>query len=593
MNLAMGIKQTAALWVAGLGVALSACWAAVPATGSRPRRPVAAAMLGGPETLAVANRCGSVSVVDLIEGRVIDELPAGERLADLAVHPDGKHILIVDEGLNQLAVLARDGKCLSVRTRLQVAAYPASVAVTADGRRAVVAGLWSRRIDVIDLTPLSAPAARPALQVLHSIRLPFAPRNLCVLPGGARVAVTDAFGGHLAVVDTAEGRTLALHSLNAHNVRGMTLDAARARLLIAHQMIDQESPVTRENIERGLLIGNVVRSVPLERILCANSLTEQATQVIKLGELGAGAADPAGLVALGGGRLAVALAGVHQVALLGAAGTATRRVHVGRRPTALVGGTECQPLVSINTADDSLTVLDPASGDERRTISLSRPTRLSPAERGELLFFDGRLSRDGWMSCHSCHTEGHTNGLLADTTGDDTFGTPKRTLTLRNTALTDPWAWNGAVKYLHDQVEKSLRETMHAPAVRAEDVGDLVSYLHTLPPPPPLEPVRQDAADRARVERGRQFFHDRGCVRCHIPPLTYSSHEVHDVGFADERGLRQFNPPSLRGVGQGYRFLHDNRAASLEEVFTRYHHKAGPGTSPENLADLLRFLRSL
>jgi hypothetical protein len=46
-------------------------------------------------------------------------------------------------------------------------------------------------------------------------------------------------------------------------------------------------------------------------------------------------------------------------------------------------------------------------------------------------------------------------------------------------------------------------------------------------------------------------------------------------------------------VGQGERFLHDNRAATLEEVFTRYRHKVGPGLSPEERDGLLRFLRSL
>jgi cytochrome c peroxidase len=210
-----------------------------------------------------------------------------------------------------------------------------------------------------------------------------------------------------------------------------------------------------------------------------------------------------------------------------------------------------------------------------------------------LLFHDARLARDGWLSCHSCHTDGHTNGLLADTLGDNTFGTPKRTLTLRNTALTDPWAWNGEMKYLHDQVHKSLVETMDAPAFRQEQIEDLTSFLHTLAPPPPAEPVTADGADRDRVERGRRLFQERGCVRCHIPPLVYSSHEAQDVGFADERGWRKFNPPSLRGVGQGYRFLHDNRAATLDEVFTKFRHKVGSDMPADDLADLLRFLRSL
>jgi hypothetical protein len=46
-------------------------------------------------------------------------------------------------------------------------------------------------------------------------------------------------------------------------------------------------------------------------------------------------------------------------------------------------------------------------------------------------------------------------------------------------------------------------------------------------------------------------------------------------------------------VGQGYRFLHDNRAATLEEVFSKFRHKVGDGLAPAELTDLLRFLRSL
>ena len=82
-------------------------------------------------------------------------------------------------------------------------------------------------------------------------------------------------------------------------------------------------------------------------------------------------------------------------------------------------------------------------------------------------------------------------------------------------------------------------------------------------------------------------------MRCHIPPLTYTSHEAHDVGFADERGLRKFNPPSLRGVGQAGPYFHDGRAATLEDVFVRYRHQLDRELPKSELADLLAFLQSL
>ncbi len=227
-----------------------------------------------------------------------------------------------------------------------------------------------------------------------------------------------------------------------------------------------------------------------------------------------------------------------------------------------------------------------------RTVSLGAGPEPTPADRGELLFFDARLARDGWLSCNSCHTDGHTNGQLADTLGDDTYGTPKRTLTLRGTALTDPWAWNGGMKYLQDQIEKSMLETMHARSAPGEQVNAILAYLHSLTPPPPLDPERDDA-DLGQINRGRMVFQQHRCTECHIPPLTYSSHGTFDVGFADERGLRLFNPPSLRGVGQGYGYLHDSRARTLEELFTKFHHKVEKDLPEEDRVDLIRFLRSL
>lgn len=429
--------------------------------------------------------------------------------------------------------------------------------------------------------------------MVHSIPLPLAPCCQCVLPDDSRVVVGDAFAGRLALVDAAAGRLLAVHQFKGHNLRGLAVSADREKLLIAHQILDPHTPTLEEKIWRGTLLANVVRTIPLAELPKPRANLRDSEELISLKGNGQGAGDPAGVTVLSEDQFAVALAGVNEVALIESDGERLRRLSVGRRPTAIIRPASGSEIVVLNTFDDSLSVVDARCGLVVATIALGEEPPLTPAERGERLFFDARLSRAGWFSCHSCHTDGHTNGLLADTLGDGTHGSPKRTLTLRGTALTDPWGWNGGMKYLQDQIEKSLTDTMHAPSVTGEQINDLMSYLHTLPPPPPLEPIRDDAADRVQVERGRKVFHARGCVRCHIPPLTYSGHEVHDVGFADERGLRKFNPPSLRGVGQGYGFLHDNRAETLEEVFTKHRHKVGPSITSEELADLLRFLRSL
>jgi cytochrome c peroxidase len=249
---------------------------------------------------------------------------------------------------------------------------------------------------------------------------------------------------------------------------------------------------------------------------------------------------------------------------------------------------------------DPLRRMDPAvppmRGDSPRIageISLGPIAEKSPAERGEELYYDARLSAGGWMSCHSCHTDGHTNGQLADTLGDGTHGTPKRIPTLLGTRLSDPWAWNGSVRELHEQAQKSLENTMHAPKFTPQDVLDITAFLHTLPPPPPLEPATKAPQDIEQLARGEALFTRLGCGKCHVPPLTYTSPEVYDVGLEDEKGLKKFNPPSLRGVSQGYSFLHDGRAKTLESVFTEHGHQLPRPLETAELADLLRYLRSL
>src|SRR4029077_18036898 len=105
---------------------------------------------------------------------------------------------------------------------------------------------------------------------------------------------------------------------------------------------------------------------------------------------------------------------------------------------------------------DTISVVDLKEARRIAEISLGSQPELTMADRGERFFYDGRLSHDGWMSCHSCHTDGHSNGLLNDNLGDGAFGAPKRVLSLLGVAQTGPWAWNGEVHDLETQIKKSI-----------------------------------------------------------------------------------------------------------------------------------------
>ena len=65
------------------------------------------------------------------------------------------------------------------------------------------------------------------------------------------------------------------------------------------------------------------------------------------------------------------------------------------------------------------------------------------------------------------------------------------------------------------------------------------------------------------------------------------------MDLPDERGQREFNPPSLRGISQRDRLFHDNRSNGLTEVFAKYHHGLDGQLSSQQIKDLVAFLRSL
>ena len=94
------------------------------------------------------------------------------------------------------------------------------------------------------------------------------------------------------------------------------------------------------------------------------------------------------------------------------------------------------------------------------------------------------------------------------------------------------------------------------------------------------------------IVRGREVFEGRNCLFCHSGPALTST-QTFDVRLVDEAGNREFNPPSLRGVGGREPLLHDGRAADLGDLFRRHRHPQGSDYPAGELDDLIAYLRSL
>jgi mono/diheme cytochrome c family protein len=352
-------------------------------------------------------------------------------------------------------------------------------------------------------------------------------------------------------------------------------------------------PVSRANIDWGVVLSSRLVALRISEFDAGDDgRSPPSRRRLQLDGSGHGAADPAALaVSPDGTKVLIALAGAHQLLLVDRTlgprpspadvlplGDAQRltAVDVGRTPVALVldpGGTIA---VTADAMADTLSVV----GIEG--MSLVATVRLGPSasegtadRRGEALFRDGRRALDRWMSCASCHADGHTNGLNFDTLGDGTYGGPKNTPALLGVGATGPFSWTGRVSTLGEQVHQSLSTTLHGPQPEAGPVDDLTAYLATLAPPPPRR--RPDDPD---VRRGERVFRARRCDSCHVPPL-YTSPAARDVGLEDgAAGHRRFNPPSLRGVARTAPYLHDGRAATLGAVLDVHSPRRWPRGRP-------------
>ena len=555
-----------------------------PTTGRRLshlRRPVALVTPDGGHHFLVANRdSGTISRVDIATGRVTTEIRIGDRLSDLTLTPDGQHALVVDAGRRQLVVCRLENGQPAPAFRINLPIEPTRLAVDTAGGHVAVSSRWSRRLVLLDL-PVTQ-SSRP-----RQVTLPMQGRHLLWLPQPDTLVVADAFGGSLAIVDAIAGRVLHAHHLPAHNIGGLALDPGSRHLVVSHQVLNSAARTTDNDVLWGLLITNNLRRIPIPELLSKHPLAVRRHSVVMLGQAGHAAGDPAGLAIRSDGSFVVALSGVNQVGIGRPEKFDLTRIPTGARPTAIWLSTDQRRAVVISTLDDQLDIVDLDKATSSKSISLGPRPESTSYDRGERLFFDAGLSRDGWMSCHSCHTDGHSNGQLVDTLGDGQYGNAKRVLSLLGTLDTRPWAWDGRMGTLRDQVFHSVSTTMRGPRPTQSQVRDLVAFLGGLQQPAPGHAATTRQQQQS-VDRGRQLFTSLDCQRCHTPPL-YTSPDSYDVGL----GRLKTNPPSLRGVAQRRRLFHDNRAKSIDEVLGRFQHQLPRKISREEQRDLVRFLQSL
>ena len=537
-------------------------------------------------------RRSSLTVVEMrtLEAR---QLPGDWNvLTDIAASPSTGQLMVVSDSPPQITGLALDFGVVKQTITNALPGDPAKLAISQDGGYVCISMTWKHAVFLIELVNGNLPTS-PSGQCLPGqlIQLGFQPKELLPLPDG-RFLVADAFGGNLAVVDSIQAKVVASHKIIGHHIGGLARDDSTQTIAISHQRLSANARTTRDDIHWGLLMQNMISVFPESLLSDPTKSVSRSAVTLMLGDVGRGAADPSGLVAWDG-CLAVAITGTSQIAYKKKGDAHFRFTNVEQSPTRVVkiSGTK---MIWISPLGNSATVTNIVGDEIAIANSLGTASLPVTAEnRGEAAFFSSRLSHDGWMSCSSCHVDGHSPDLLADTKGDGRYDNAKRIPSLFNVANTGPWAWNGSETKLEDQIAKTIATSMHRDAIThgtgesdRSIAQDIAAYLSTRQLP--KEPFEESEVRK----QGQVLFESRGCATCHKPESHYTSSETYDVNVVDELGQTKFNPPSLEGLRYRKAYFHDARYKTLKTLIANHPDAKASWTQTE-LAALEAFLMNL
>ena len=287
----------------------------------------------------------------------------------------------------------------------------------------------------------------------------------------------------------------------------------------------------------------------------------------------------------------------------------TAFVETGASPRGIVVSPDSQTAYVTNALDDSVTVIDIAGATAVDRIDLGGPQEISQTRWGEQLFHSADIAFRRQFSCHTCHPDGHVDGITYDIEPDGIGVDPVDNRTLRGIYDTAPFKWSGLNKTLQRQCGPRLAVffTRISP-FSPDELAALERYITTIPRPPnrhralgaPLTEAQRAGKvvfERTYANDGRRLEANERCVSCHPGPL-YTDREKHDVGTRGELDSKgELDTPHLTNIYDSAPYLHDGKSISLEEIWTVFNpydqHGVTNDLTKDELNHLIEYLKTL
>ena len=577
----------------------------------------------GRRLYVVCEASDSLAVVDTTTRTVVDEITVGNLPHGVCLSPDGGTAYVSNRGDDTVSVI--DFEAMEVIDTIVVGDEPHGVVTDLTGRVLYVANAGSADISVVDLEQgrevKRLSAARGAWGVSRS-------------PDGGEIYVTNNLShfvpfrtpsrSEVTVVDAARS-TVANRVMipEANLVQGVDMAPTGEFALVTLVRTKNLVPMTR--VLQGWVMTNGIG------VLWRDGQVDQ----LLLDEPDDYFADPTDVAITPDGRLAfVSGGGVDQVAVVDIQrmrevletasevdrshllpnhlGVTTefveRRIPVGRNPRGLAISPDGLFVYVAEALADSVAVIDVERREKVATIDLDGPEEITLARKGESIFHSAEVTYGRQFSCHSCHPDGGIDNITYDIEPDGIGLNPVDNRTLRGILDTAPFKWTGKNPTISRQCGPRLAVFFtRIDPFTPDQVVALESYIRTIPRNPNRYRVGDELTPAQR--RGKALFErvftnsgapipiDGRCSGCHPAPY-FTNRELVSVGTASELDTHDiFDVPHLNNIYESAPYLHDGRAETLEEIWTRFNpndeHGVTNDMTKDQLNDLIEYLKTL
>jgi YVTN family beta-propeller protein len=580
----------------------------------------------GRNLYVVAEEGNALLVVDTKKQKVTHKIEVGNRPHSIILSKDGNTAYVSNQWSDNVSVV--DLTRFTVTDTIKTGGGPAGVALSADGKYLYVANSFSSDLSVIDL---STGAERKRLTAGNS------PAGVQINADGSLLFVTsrrtlskpfgDTIRCELTIINDNKQRVTERRDIKSAYMMENIAFTPSGDLAIM-PLVRPKNNVPTIQVEKGWMMTDgigIVEQKPSGR-----------TIQLLLDEPNAYYADPFDIAITPDGKRAfVSHAGVDCISVIDIdsirkviaestdkmldiypdyLGLSSRfvlkRIPTGSNPKGLSLSPDGKKLYVAEHLQDRIAVINTESLETIGTIGLGGSGRITVARHGRQLLNNAGHTFQNQYSCYTCHPDTHEDGLVYNMASKDMGRNMTNTQSLRDIGETAPFKWNGKNQTVYKQDGMRFSTVLtRTEAFSYKDLDALASYIMTGVPNPPNLQYNPNGELTEAQKRGKAIFERttdfkgyeipvvNRCVTCHPAPY-YTSKKMADVGtlaVTDDSIL--FDTPHLNNVFASPPYLHDGRAATLEEIWTLYgkteQHGAVNDLTKIQLNELVEYLKSL